>query len=206
MSSWTPRTSVTGIRYGQTNDKYYWDYSWNPGAYFDSSLNTYDLALPNCTTYAWGRVREMGAPGPITGWHNASAWHAYLTNGWTYVSYSLANLEVGDIVEWTSGNHVAVVEKIEGSTVYVSQSYYCDDNGQATANYRSSSLWGSTKASVDNYGYSHWPSRYFNYGLITSAGLGYPQYILKNPVTYSDTQFKFFISKRKNKRRRIIYV
>lgn len=203
MNRWTPRTTVNGIRYGQAQAQYYWDYAYNPGAYFDPSLNTYDLALPNCTTYAYGRVREQGSPAPISGWHNANAWHAYLANGWTYVNYSLDALEVGDIVEWTgssSRNHVAVVEKIEGSNVYVSQSYYCDDNGQATANTRSASLWGSTKASVDAYGYSHWPGRYFNYGLITSAGLGLPNYILKNPTSFTNGDFRFFARKRKGKR------
>lgn len=206
MSNWIPRTSVTGIRYGQAQDQWYWDYTYNPGAYYDPSLQTYDLALPNCTTYAYGRVQEMGAPAPISGWHNASAWNSHLTNGWTAVPYSLANLEVGDIVQWTSGNHVAVVEAISGSTVYVSQSYYCDDNGYATANTRSYTIWGSTKASVDAYGYGHWPDRYFNYGLVTSAGLGDPQYILKNPKSYGNDGFKFFRTKTNNKRRRIIHV
>jgi hypothetical protein len=147
----------------------------------------------------------MGAPGPISGWHNAMAWHNSLTNGWTYIPYALSDLKVGDIVEWVSGNHVAVVEYIDDqNNVYVSQSYYCDDNGQATANTRSWQLWGSTPQSVDNYGYSHWPTRYFNYGLVTSAALGYPDYILRNPVDYDPAQFKYFI--KRGKKRRKIYV
>lgn len=206
MSSWTPRTTVAGIRYGQAQSQYYWDYAYNPGAYFDAGLNTYDLALPNCTTYAWGRVVEMGAPGPITDWHNASVWHMFLKDGWTYIPYDPTNLKPGDIVEWTGGNHVAVVEKIENGDIYVSQSYYCDDNGQATNNYRSYTLWGSTKASVDNYGFTHWPNRYFNYGLITSAGLGYPQYILVNPKTYNEQKITFLTKKQKRKRVQRIYV
>ena len=207
MSRWVPRTSVTGIRYGQADDKWYWDYNYNPGAYYDPSLQTYDLALPNCTTYAYGRVREMGAPAPISGWHNASAWHAYLINGWTYEAYAANKVKVGDILEWTGSstrNHVAVVEKIENGTIYVSQSYYCDDNGQATANTRSYQIWGSTKASVDAYGYSHWPGRYFNYGVHTSADLGNPDYILHNPVSYDEgCRFIPILNKNRRRRRRI---
>lgn len=209
MSNWVPRTTVTGIRYGQAQAQWYWEYANNPGAYYDPGLQTYDLALPNCTTYAYGRVQEMGAPAPITGWHNAKAWHTYLTNGWTYEAFSADKVKVGDILEWSGSdplNHVAVVEKIENNTIYVSQSYYCDDNGQATNNTRSYTIWGSTKASVDSYGYSHWPGRYFNYGVHTSSNLGQPQYILHNPKSYTNDGFKFYPVKKSIKRRRKIYV
>ena len=203
MSSWIPRTSVVGIRYGDANDGTYWYYPTNPGAYYDSGLGTYDLALPNCTTYAYGRVLEQGSPAPISGWHSAQAWHNALANGWTYVGYSFANVEVGDILEWSSGrNHVAVVEKIENGIIYVSESIYRDDNGGSTG-YRSPGVWGSTKAEVNAYGLANYPNDYFHYGRMSYA-YGYyvdPTYILKNPMTFTDEKFKFFSHRKLTKRR-----
>lgn len=208
MSNWIARTGVTGIQYGQAQDQYYWYYPANPGAYYDPGIGTYDLALPNCTTYAWGRILEAGDPTPITGWHNAAAWHSHLTNGWTAIAYNFSDLAVGDIVEWCAGthNHVAVVESIEGSSVYVSQSYYRDTDGGVTGT-RDPAICGSTKTSVNAWGISTYPNQYFNYGNILSAYGVLPDYILKNPGTHPNfgAPLRWFGS-RKTIRRRRIYV
>lgn len=204
MSSWIPRTTRTGIEYGQAEAQYYWDTGWNPGASFDNNLGTYDLALPNCTTYAYGRVQEMGAPAPISGWHNASAWDSYLINSWTWINYNEAYLEVGDLVVWDSNsrNHVAVVEVISGGNIYVSESYYTSDNGTASGD-RSPGVWGATKQSVNDYGVQNYPNRYFHYGLITFAYGVLPDKILKNPVNYdSPGTLKIFAGMMSRKRRR----
>ena len=62
MSSWTPRTVYNGIEYGGNHQQYWWDENLNPGATFTIALGTYDYALPNCTTYCWGRILEAGDP------------------------------------------------------------------------------------------------------------------------------------------------
>ena len=189
MSNWTPRTTYNGIQYGGYHDWYWWDTAYNPGAVFDSGLGTYDLALPNCTTYCYGRIQEAGDPIPVSTFANARNWHYNLTNGWTYVSFSISAVEPGDILEWSyPDNHVAVVEAVSGSTIYVSQSFYTDDNGHATG-YRSPGVWGSTKAQVSAYGLANYPYRYFNYSVDTSAYGYHPTYILKNPSHHaSDNQ------------------
>lgn len=206
MNRWIPRTTVIGIRYGDSNDGTYWYYPTNPGAYYDPGLGTYDLALPNCTTYAYGRVLEQGSPAPISGWHAAQNWHEALANGWTYVGYSFSNVEVGDILEWsTPRNHVAVVEKIENGLIYVSESIYRDDYG-GTTGYRSPGVWGSTKAQVNAYGLSHYPDDYFHYGRMSRA-YGYntnPTYILKNPTTFLKGLPTFLLRNKHNNRRRIV--
>ena len=92
MSSWIPRTTYNGIEYGGSHDFYWWDINYNPGAVFDSNLGTYDLALPNCTTYCYGRIQEAGDPIPVSRFANANNWHNYLTNGWTYVSFNINNV------------------------------------------------------------------------------------------------------------------
>lgn len=204
MSSWIPRTSRTGIEYGQAQARYYWDTGWNPGASYDAGIGTYDLALPNCTTYAYGRVQEMGAPAPISGWHNASAWDSYLINGWTWINYNETYLEVGDLVVWDSSgrNHVAVVERISGGVIYVSESYYTPADGSN----RNPAVWGTTKQQVNDYGVTNYPSRYFTYGPITGAYGVLPDKILKNPVNYDDNSRFSFLTNYKKKRRRTIYV
>lgn len=203
---WTPRTTYSGIQYGGAASQYYWEYPTNPGAYFDPSLNTYDLSLPNCTTYAYGRVLEAGDPAPISGWHNANAWHNYLINGWTYEAYSDHTVRKGDIVEWCTGgrNHVAVIEDWDANlgVIYVSQSYYTDTSGGVNG-YRDYHICGSTKTSVSNWGLTNYPGRFFSYASVYSAYGVAPDYILRNPNSVPTVvgDFKFFTGKKPIRRR-----
>lgn len=207
---WTVRQTVTGIEYGGTSSQYYWNEGLNPGASFDAGLNTYDLALPNCTTYAYGRILEAGDPAPISGWHNASAWHNYLINGWTYEAYSDHTVRQGDLVEWCTGgrNHVAVIEYPDGNAgiIYVSQSYYTDTSG-GSSGYRDYHICGSTKASVSNWGLTNYPGRYFSYTSVYSAYGVAPDYILRNPNSVPDPQpGRLIIAPKRKIIRRIRYV
>ena len=207
MSSWTPRTVYNGIEYGGNHDFYWWDIAYNPGAVFDPYLNTYDLALPNCTTYCWGRILEQGDPVPVTALVNANQWHNNLTNGWTYQPFNYSYVEPGDILEWSVGtdNHVAVVEAVSGLTVYVSQSFYTDDNGGTSGN-RTSAVWGSTKASVSAYGLANYPNRFFSYALDTSAYGHMARYLLKNPAHHGSEMDldMILLAKRKRKLAKVV--
>lgn len=213
MSSWIPRTNNSNMT---PSNNAYWDASLNIGATFyvwypyqgapnAVYCNTYNLALPNCTTYAYGRILEAGDPAPISGFHNANAWHSYLINGWTAIAYNSSLVEAGDILEYSS-NHVAVVEKVENGVIYVSESAYTSDNGTASGD-RTDTLWGSTKQSVYNYGITHYPNRFFRYG-VNSIWAGTPSYILKNPNPHTPdpTGVFRFLPRRRSKRRRLIYV
>ena len=181
---WTPRTTRSGIEYGASKGKFYWNDKYNAGAVFVSSLGTYDLALPNCTCYAYARILESGDPAPVPyGFPNAKNWHSALINGWTYEKYDPKKCKRGDIVEWSgSRSHVAVVEYInEYGEVCISQSFYTDDKGTASGD-RSPAVWGKTKQSVNDYGIRNYPNRYFIYSTDSYPYGGVkPTYILHNP-------------------------
>ena len=156
---------------------------------------------------------ENGDPGPITGWHNAGAWHAYLTNGWTYEAYSPHTIRQGDIVEWVSGNHVAVIEGWDANLgiIYVSQSLYTGDHGmaywQGSYDPRSGSVMGYTMQSVSNWMIANYPDRFFKYDSLYWATGTDPDYILRNPGHQSPVgQCKFLTVLKRSKRRRTLYV
>lgn len=193
--SWNPRDQYNGIEYGGTSARFYWDIDYNPDARFSSCLS-------DCTCLAYGRVLEEGcrAPVPYTrDWSlpAASNWHTKLTNNWEkkgYLTY-LANAKPGDIVEWQTGNHVAVIERVSGTTLYVSSSLYTGDNGSAYAipgnpssgySPRTTATMGSTLQDVCNWmmvSTRMW--RFYEYktvDFISATRLGVdPDYILVNP-------------------------
>lgn len=212
---WTPLTDRSVIEYGGLYSHFFWNDSYNPGASFDYNLGTYDLALPNCTTYAYGRVLMAGDPAPISGWHNANAWHSYVINGWQAVPFIGHSDEIqpGDILEITgSGNHVFVVEEVLGVRYWrVTESYYTSDNGTASGD-RSPGVWGSTKSSVNAYGLANYPYRYWHNRLYDCRNADspdyWPDYILFNPNSRPEpvtTDLKVF-NKTKRRRRIIRYV
>lgn len=96
--------------------------------YYNATLNPFfpNNPMPNCTAYAWGRAYEITGTRPTLNTGNAQFW--YDNNG----SYPNANdryargqtPKLGAIACWnySDGGHVAVVEKIEGNTITLSQS------------------------------------------------------------------------------------
>lgn len=220
-STWIPRTNNNGL---DPSNFYYWNTVYNDGAYFYTWYpyegasgavwcNTYNLALPNCTTYALGRILEAGDSRPLNAYFpNASNWHSNLANGWVTIPYNPVNVEIGDILEWsTSGNHVAVVENIINDNIYVSESAYTSDNGTAGGD-RTDTIWGSTKQSVYNRGVNVYPNRFFHYGMGSIWYSSSPNYILKNPAhhgrsTTGNTRKLFVMLPTKlTSKRRLIYV
>lgn len=198
--TWTARTTRTGLEYGGSANSHYWVSSNNIYAY-------YTICLANCTCYAYGRILEVDGEAPIAPPSTepipgANHWHWYPNTaaGWKRITYNAANVSPGDVLCWVSGNHVAVAEAVSGGNIYVSQSYYTGDDGTVNSS-RSSAVMGSTLQSVSNWMIANHPDRFFSYGLVTSANLGYPDYILKNPNGVN--KFNFLTTK-KNKRRRVI--
>lgn len=204
---WTPRTSRAGLEYGGIAHQYYWNPSNNPGA-------SYENCLANCTTMTYGRILEAGDPAPISGWHSASAWRYYLINGWTCEAYSPHTVRQGDILCWESGNHVAVMEypDPQQGIIYCSHSYYTGDHGvaywQGSYDTRSASVMGSTMQSVSNWMIANYPNRFYSYGSIYDAGLGTPEWVLRNPNSVPTVvgDFKFFTGHKTRRRRITKYV
>ncbi|WP_303868486.1 GBS Bsp-like repeat-containing protein [Acetobacterium wieringae] len=92
---------------------------------FYFSKNIFYLAgygMPNCTAYAWGRAYEILGSKPNLSNGNANEFWDYNLRSGAYPHGSTP--EVGAILCWdgSSCGHVAVVEKIEGNKVTVSES------------------------------------------------------------------------------------
>lgn len=151
--------------------KYFWDSSYNPGA-------TKELCMANCTTYAYGRVRENGLPRPVTQFRNANNWHLYVNtaDNWQKIDYTSGMaLQPGDIVEWQA-NHVAVVET-NGTNPYISSSWYTE----CALRYDNV----SSLQVISGWMVSNKPGRFYRYVTLTTensaAGDGqYPKYVLRH--------------------------
>lgn len=91
--------------------------------YYNRSLNIYSqkgYGMPNCTAYAYGRIYEITGEPPLIKSGNAGDW--WFTNKRNnYYEYG-KEPKLGAIACWS--NHVAVVEKIEGSSVTISESHW----------------------------------------------------------------------------------
>jgi len=98
---------------------------------YGSSLNGTNLFREgNCTWYAYGRLKELGfnPDDIINGYPPAYDWGKVLRNGASIVSTP----QPGDVAQWylNGQNHVAVVEKVEGGRVWLSESQaYTDYDG-----------------------------------------------------------------------------
>ena len=78
--------------------------------------------MPNCTAYAWGRAYEILGSKPNLSHGNANQFWGYNLNSGAYSHGTTP--KVGAIICWDGSEcgHVAVVEKIEGNKVTISES------------------------------------------------------------------------------------
>lgn len=118
-------------------------------AYYYSSKNIFYAAgygMPNCTAYAFGRAYEILGTEPKLCHYNAGEWYNY-NKEYGYYSYG-STPRLGAVAVWdnydSDTGHVAVVEKISGTQVTISESAW---NG--------TSFFTSTVSSADShFGYS----------------------------------------------------
>ncbi len=92
------------------------------GVYYYTSGNPYyttGYGMPNCTCYAWGRAYEILGKKPNLPVANAGLWYSRNKNSGAYPYGRTPKL--GAIACW--GRHVAVVEKISGNTITISESH-----------------------------------------------------------------------------------
>lgn len=109
-AAFSPRLSAPG-----KEDSYY------------TSLNPFYKAgygMPNCTCYSWGRAYEILGSRPNLSTGNANTFYSYNQKNKAYAYGSVPKL--GAIACWNGGKsgHVAVVEKISGNTVTISESHW----------------------------------------------------------------------------------
>lgn len=89
-----------------------------------TSKNAYykcGYGMPNCTAYAYGRAYEILDKKPKLCMGNAYEWYGY-NKSHKYYDYGKTP-RLGAICCWARG-HVAVVEKISGNKVTISESHY----------------------------------------------------------------------------------
>ncbi len=116
-ASFTPRTTEPS-----STNKYYLHTS--VGGVNECIVRSDGSVLPNCVGYAWGRAYEILGSKPNLAKTNANTWYNHnKLNG--FYSYG-STPKLGAIMCWNHGSagHVAVVEKIEGSTITISESHY----------------------------------------------------------------------------------
>ncbi|MDR0914184.1 MAG: CHAP domain-containing protein [Oscillospiraceae bacterium] len=99
--------------------------SENP--YYYSRKNVFEdcgYGLPNCTAYAWGRTYELNKEYPELCTADAGNWYGYNKEHGIY-DYG-KEPKLGAVVCWDNadGGHVAIVEKIEGNIITLSNSAY----------------------------------------------------------------------------------
>ena len=116
-TSFTPRTTAPS-----TSNKYYLHTS--AGGVNECIIRSGGSVLPNCVGYAWGRAYEILGTRPNLAKTDAKTWYGYNKNN-GYYSYGNTP-KLGAIMCWAHGSagHVAVVEKVEGNTITISESHY----------------------------------------------------------------------------------
>lgn len=171
-------TSIKGLEYGGKYNKFFWDIKYNSNA-------TIQNCLPNCTTFVIGDILNDGLPIPVNPIRNANQWHLYLTNGWTKLDYNIDNVQVGDILEWTNGCHVARVSHIENGIVFVSGSFYTGIHGKAMWDKKFDTRDGlNSLQEVSDFMIQNYPVRFFHYWTLVNENVwvgSEPTYILRQP-------------------------
>lgn len=171
-------TSIKGLEYGGKYHKYFWDAQINP-------LATIDNCLANCTCFVIGDVLADNKPLPVYKITNANTWHLYLTNGWTLHDFDIKNVQVGDILEWTNGCHVARVNKIENGQIYISGSFYTGTHGKAMFEGGFDTRDGlNSLKEVSDFMVANFPTRFFHCWELENENVwvgSTPRYIIKMP-------------------------
>ena len=169
-------TSIKGLEYGGKYHRYFWDVSVNP-------LATIPNCLANCTMFVIGDILADGLPMPVSYIGNANTWHLHLTNGWTLHEFDYKKVQVGDILEWTNGCHVARVTKIDKGQIYISGSFYTGIHGKATweGSFDTRDGLNSLKE-VSDFMITNYPTRFFHHWELENENVwvgASPRYIIR---------------------------
>lgn len=161
---------------------YWWNKSVNPEASVANGLG-------NCTCYVYGEALHCGLPAPVSVITDASHWHKHLINGWMAVPYQeyKTNIKKGDILEWVSGNHVAICSNIENGKPWISGSFYTGTNGKAYSDGGYSTREGiNSLKQLNDYMVANFPYRFFHYVTLDEESQwcgGDPEFVLVSPVS-----------------------
>ena len=170
--------SIEELAYGGKYHKYFHDSTVNPKA-------TITDGLADCDCFVLGEILSEGLPSPVSSPKNADTWHKKLTNGWYVIPFNANKVEVGDVIQWVKGCHVARVSKIKNGVIYINGSFYTGIHGRAYYNGSFDKRTGiKSMKELWEYMYSKYPSRVFhNWKLDTESSYvgSKPENIIKPP-------------------------
>lgn len=173
-------TSIKGLEYGGKYHRFFWDVVNNP-------LATIKNCLANCTTFVIGDILVDNLPIPVTEIGNANTWHLHITNGWTLHDFEYSKVQIGDVIEWTNGCHVARVTKIVNGQIYISGSFYTGIHGKATWDDKFDTRDGlNSLKEVSDFMITNYPTRFFHHWEIENENIWVkdsPRYILRPPTS-----------------------
>lgn len=172
--------SFDQLRYGGELHQYLWDPDVNV-------LADVTNCVADCTALTLGlSIKDVSQPcSPVK---SASQWHKYLINGWTAIPFDRAKVKKGDIIEWVEECHVAVVDRVDDSGIFLHCSWYTGEHGVSKYNdhYDTRGSFSNTQE-VSDFMSVNYPTRFYHYWNIEdeSNGVGgQPDYILVAPTIY----------------------
>lgn len=171
--------TIEELKFGGKYHDAFWTEK-NPFAYIS-------ICLANCTCMVVGDCLATGDPIPISQNCNANNFHKNLANGWIAIPFNPSNVEVGDILEWTDGVHVARVGDIVNGKILVNSSWYTGIHGVAVYNKEWDIRPFNSKKEVSDFMSSNYPTRFYHCWDLEreNSGIGYaPKYILKMPNVF----------------------
>lgn len=165
-------------------------YWWNPSVNTEATIAN---GLPNCTAFVIGAVSAASMPNIVSRVSDAKNWHKYLINGWSCVPFSeyKNNIKVGDVLEWVSGNHVAIVSNID-KDIWVSGSFYTGIHGKAYYNGSYDTREGiRSLKELNDFFFNKYQYRYFHYVTLETENSwcgSVPDYVLVSPMSIVPTE------------------
>ena len=153
-------------------------------SFFWGDLNPYasiQNGLGNCTNLCYGDCMRDGWS-PITKAVNACNWHLY-ANG-EVIPFDVNLVQVGDVLEWVGGCHVAKVDEIIDGVIYLNCSWYTGIHGVA----RYGDGWDTrpftSLQQLSDFMVNNYPTRMYHHWTLEQENRGVddtPRYIIRKP-------------------------
>lgn len=165
-------------------------YWWNPSVNKEANIQN---GLPNCTAFVVGAILKASMPNIVSVVTDARNWHKHLINGWYSVPYAeyKNNIKVGDVLEWESGNHVAICSDVTNE-IWVSGSFYTGMHGVAYYEGAYDDRNGIVNLQqLNDYFYNNYKYRYFHFVTLEEESKwcgGEPDYVLVSPMSIIPTE------------------
>jgi len=173
------RYTINDLSYTGKYRQFFWDANYNPNA-------TIENGLANCTTAVYGFCLVEGNPVPVSRIVSANQWHEYLINDWVEIPFEIDKVEVGDIIEWVDGCHVAKVGDVIDGKPFINGSYYTGEHGVSVYNSKYDARPFTSMETMCDFFIRNYPDRFYHYWSLEKESdmVGNePTFILKHPKT-----------------------